>query len=125
MIDHRVGVDPAETPRLTAERLISDLRLLSGPARGVRVLSRAEERARYARSPLTDADLATSLRDVRAALHTSASRRTRLIATLLPPSVLARWRAGIGTRYAGAVTAVERLRGALLRTVSVRPRRTG
>jgi transglutaminase-like putative cysteine protease len=95
MIDHRLAIDPAETPRLTAERLISDLYLGSRPAEGVQVLSRAEERARYARSPLTDVDLATPLRDVRAALRRGVSRRTRLIATLLPRSVLAQWRARI------------------------------
>jgi transglutaminase-like putative cysteine protease len=110
MIDYRMEIDPAETPRLTAERLISELYLRSGPATGVQVLSRAEERAWYARSPLTDVDLAVPLRDVRSALHNSVSRRTRLIATLLPRSVLARWRAAVSARYAGTMTAVGRRR---------------
>jgi len=100
MIDHRVAIDPAETPRLTAGRLISDLDLSSGHAARVQVLSRAEERARYARSPLTDVDLGASLRDVRSALHHGVPRRTRLAATLLPRSVLVRWRAGISARSA-------------------------
>jgi transglutaminase-like putative cysteine protease len=120
MVDHRMGIDPAESPRLTADRLISDLLLDSGPARGVRVLSRAEERARYARSPLTDVDLATPLRDVRWALRDGVSRRTRLVATLLPPSVLARWRAHLGARYAATVTAVGSRLGALGKAVSPR-----
>jgi len=80
--------------------LISDLDLSSGHAARVQVLSRAEERARYARSPLTDVDLGASLRDVRSALHHGVPRRTRLAATLLPRSVLVRWRAGISARSA-------------------------
>jgi transglutaminase-like putative cysteine protease len=120
MIDYRVEIDPAETPRLTADRLITDLYMSSDAATGVKTLSRAEERARYARSPLVDVDLATPLRDVRSALRYAVSRRTRLIATLLPPSVLARWRVGIGTRYAATITAVGKRRDSLARTISPR-----
>jgi transglutaminase-like putative cysteine protease len=120
MIDYRVEIDPAETPRLTADRLTTDLYLSSGAAEGVHVLGRAEERARYARNPLTDVDLATPLRDIRTALREGVSRRTRLMAALLPPSVLARWRAGIGTRYAAAVTTAGRRREAMSRIISPR-----
>jgi hypothetical protein len=120
MIDYRVEIDPAETPRLTADRLVSDLYLGSGPGEGVQALSRAEERARYARSPLTDVDLATALRDVRAALRHGVSWRTRLIATLLPPSVLARWRASINARYAATSAAVGRRRDTLAKDLSPR-----
>ena len=120
MIDYRVEIDPAETPRLTADRLIADLYMSSSAATGVKTLSRAEERARYARSPLTDVDLATPLRDVRSALRYGVSRRTRLVAVLLPPSVLARWRAGFSARYAATITAVGKRRDALTRTVSPR-----
>lgn len=120
MIDYRVEIDPAETPRLTADRLITDLHLNSGAADGVQVLSRAEERARYARSPLTDVDLATPLRDVRTALREGVSRRTRLMAALLPPSVLARWRAGVTARYATAITVIGQRRDALSRAISPR-----
>jgi len=120
MIDYRVEIDPAETPRLTADRLIADLYMSSSAATGVKTLSRAEERARYARSPLTDVDLATPLRDVRSALRYGVSRRTRLVAVLLPPSVLARWRAGVSARYAATITAVGKRRDALTRTVSPR-----
>jgi transglutaminase-like putative cysteine protease len=120
MVDHRVEIDPAETPRLTAERLISDLYLGSDAKDGVQVLSRAEERARYARSPLTDVDLAAPLRDVRSALRYGVSRRTRLIATLLPPSVLARWRATVSARYAATITAVGRRRDAVSKAINPR-----
>jgi transglutaminase-like putative cysteine protease len=120
MIDYRVEIDPAETPRLTSDRLIADLYMSSDAATGVKTLSRAEERARYARSPLTDVDLATPLRDVRSALRYGVSRRTRLVAALLPPSVLARWRAGISARYAATITAVGKRRDVLARTISPR-----
>jgi transglutaminase-like putative cysteine protease len=120
MIDYRVEIDPAETPRLTADRLVSVLYLGSGPGEGVRALSRAEERARYARSPLTDVDLATMLRDVRAALRHGVSWRTRLIAALLPPSLLARWRAGINARYAATSAVVGRRRDTLAKALSLR-----
>ena len=50
MIDYRVPVDPTETPRATAERLVRDADLATTPADGGRaLLGRAEERARYAR----------------------------------------------------------------------------
>jgi transglutaminase-like putative cysteine protease len=120
MIDYRVEIDPAETPRLTTERLKSDLYLGDAAARGLTVLGQAEERARYARSPLTDVDLATPLKDVRAAMKYGVSRRTRIIAALLPPSVLGRWRAGISARYSTTVTAMGRRRDALARMLSPR-----
>jgi hypothetical protein len=120
MVDYRVEIDPAETPRLTGERLITEARLPEAAAGGVQVLTRAEERARYARSPLTDVDLGTPLRDVRTALREGVSLRTRLAATLMPPSVLARWRTGSSARYAAMVTGVGRRRDAVFRVISPR-----
>jgi hypothetical protein len=120
MVDYRVEIDPAETPRLTSERLIVEARLSDAASTGVQVLSRAEERARYARSPLTDADLATPLRDVRASLREGVSWRTRMVATLLPPSVLARWRAGLSLGYARFVNTFGRRRDVVVRTISPR-----
>jgi hypothetical protein len=120
MIDYRVEIDPAETPRLTADRLISEMYLRSGAAEGVQVLGRAEERARYARIPLLDVDLGRPLREVRSALRDGVSRRTRLIAALLPPSVLARWRANLSARYATTITAIGRRRDAVTRAISPR-----
>ncbi|GIJ68646.1 transglutaminaseTgpA domain-containing protein [Virgisporangium ochraceum] len=120
MVDYHVDIDPAETPRLTGERLISEAHLPEVAAGGVQVLSRAEERARYARSPLTDVDLGTPLRDVRIALREGVSLRTRLLATLMPPSVLARWRTRTSTRYAAFVTGVGRRRDTVVRTISPR-----
>jgi transglutaminase-like putative cysteine protease len=120
MVDFRVAVDPAETPRVMAGRLIREQSLKVAAEAGARSLGRAEERARYARDPLTDVDLATSLRDVRTALRERVSTRTRLIATFLPPSVLNRWRAATTSWYTTTVTRVGARRDALVRVTSPR-----
>ncbi|WP_433310934.1 transglutaminase TgpA family protein [Micromonospora sp. CA-269861] len=95
LVDFRVPVDPTETPRATADRLVRDA-LDDGDAIGsARLLGRAEERARYARDPLTGEPLLPALRAVRGALAARADRRTRLLAAVLPPSVLLRWRTAL------------------------------
>ncbi|SCG37883.1 transglutaminase TgpA family protein [Micromonospora halophytica] len=99
LVDYRVRVDRTETPRATAERLVRDA--LSDDATStaaVRLLGRAEERARYARDPLTGEPLHPALRSVRGALAARSDRRTRLLAALLPPSVLLRWRLAVAER---------------------------
>ena len=53
MIDFRVPVDPTETPRHTAERLVATRSCQDDAGRrGAGCSARAEERARYARQPL-------------------------------------------------------------------------
>ncbi|RSM56840.1 transglutaminase [Actinoplanes sp. ATCC 53533] len=96
MIDYRVPVDPTETPRHTAQRLIREANLQEAPAESAHLLGRAEERARYARQPLQGGELTIALGRVRKGLAQTATKRTRLTAVLLPPSVLMRWRMGIG-----------------------------
>ncbi|MBU2665666.1 DUF3488 and transglutaminase-like domain-containing protein [Actinoplanes bogorensis] len=105
MIDFRIPLDPTETPRVTAQRLIKDAVLLDEPATAATLLGSAEERARYARQPLQGGELTTALTRVRKGLSRSATRRTRIAAVMLPPSVLMRWRLGIAegsARLAGA-----------------------
>ena len=116
LVDFRIRVDPTETPRATAERLVAE-GLTSGDAEeAVRLLGRAEERARYAREPLRQhAPLADALRVVRRALRGQADRRTRIVAATLPPSVLARWRSTVADVSAGLVGRIGRLRERLLR----------
>jgi transglutaminase-like putative cysteine protease len=92
MIDFRIPVDPTETPRSTTERLVDTSTLTDRAADGARLLGRAEERARYAREPMHSTGLPEGLGAVRQALAAAATRRQRLIAALLPPSVLLRWR---------------------------------
>lgn len=116
LVDYRVRVDPTETPRATAERLAREaVGEDAGSATAVRLLGRAEERARYARDPLTGEPLHPALRTVRGTLAARADRRTRLLAAVLPPSVLLRWRTSLGDSSARLVTASGRLRRLLLR----------
>ncbi|MGS2619152.1 transglutaminase TgpA family protein [Micromonospora sp. LZ34] len=116
LVDFRVRVDRTETPRATADRLVRDaLSADAGAVTAVRLLGRAEERARYARDPLTGEDLLPALRSVRGALAGQAGRRTRLLAALLPPSVLLRWRLAAADTSSRLVTAAGRVRYRLLR----------
>ncbi|MCU7723566.1 DUF3488 and transglutaminase-like domain-containing protein [Actinoplanes sp. KI2] len=115
MIDYRVPVDPTETPRVTAQRLVNDAVLLEEPATAAKLLGTAEERARYARKPLQGAELNVALHRVRKGLARSANRRTRIVATLLPPSVLLRWRLAIAEASTRAAAASSRLRDSLAR----------
>lgn len=115
MVDFRVPIDLAETPRATADRLAT-AGLVDGPAaEGARLLGQAEERARYARNPLQAGRLGDGLRAVRRALAARAGRRTRLAAAILPPSVLLRWRQAIVDRSVRTVATSGRLRDVMLR----------
>ncbi|MFG2055812.1 DUF3488 and DUF4129 domain-containing transglutaminase family protein [Micromonospora sp. NPDC048930] len=116
MVDYQVRVDRTETPRATAERLVREsLAEDTGAMTGVRLLGRAEERARYARDPLTGEALHPALRSIRAALAARADRRTRIMAALLPPSVLLRWRTAVADRSTRLVTTGGQVRNRLLR----------
>jgi transglutaminase-like putative cysteine protease len=110
MVDYRVPIDPTETPRATADRLVTS-GLVGGPATdSARLLGQAEERARYARQPLQGGRLSDSLRTVRRAIASQAGRRTRLTAAILPPSVLLRWRLAIVEGSIRTVSAAGRVR---------------
>jgi transglutaminase-like putative cysteine protease len=115
MLDYRVPIDPTETPRHTAERLIREADLQSDPASGATLLGHAEERARYARQPLRGDGLTTALTQVRKGLAATATRRTRIEALLLPPSVLMRWRLSAGEFSTRWMTTTSRLRDSMAR----------
>jgi transglutaminase-like putative cysteine protease len=119
MVDFRIEVDPTETPRATAGRLVRAERLEDAgrdakagggmtAADAARLLGQAEERARYARDPLSTEQLVRSLRTVRRAFAANAGRRTRMMAVLLPPSVLERWRLAMMETSSRAVTTLAR-----------------
>lgn len=95
LLDFRFRVSPSETPRATIQRLVEERLTDSAAADAARLLGHAEERARYARGPLAVGQLREALRIVRRALQASADRRTRMLATVFPPSVLLRWRSRI------------------------------
>lgn len=86
--DLAIALHPAESPRATATRLITELPLAGPPAAGLRLLALAEERARYARESTVDGDLPTAVRAVRRGLAASRGRGRRWLACFLPPSVL-------------------------------------
>ncbi|MGR6321131.1 DUF3488 and transglutaminase-like domain-containing protein [Micromonospora soli] len=116
LVDYQVRVDRTETPRATAERLVREtLTEDAGAVTGVRLLGRAEERARYARDPLTGEALHPALRSVRGALAGRAGRGARIRAALLPPSVLLRWRTAVSDRSARLVTTTGQVRDRLVR----------
>ncbi|MEV4412164.1 DUF3488 and transglutaminase-like domain-containing protein [Catellatospora sp. NPDC049609] len=124
MVDYRLVVDPAETPRATVERLIGTSLPGSDAAEQARLLGMAEERARYAPVPLAAERLTAAVRSVRRAIAAEAGRRVRLGAVLMPPSVLLRWRnAGYAalTAMSARTAAVS---GAVMRVLRpLRPRR--
>jgi hypothetical protein len=120
MIDYRIVVDESETPRTTAERLANSAYLTTPAATGARLLGTAEERARYARIPLATDELATSLVSVRTAIAGRVSRRTRLRALLLPPSVVDRWRLATVVGTTNAVNAIAARWDGFVETFSVR-----
>ncbi|SIN09997.1 transglutaminaseTgpA domain-containing protein [Micromonospora cremea] len=116
LVDFKVRVDRTETPRATADRLVRETFSDDTAAVGAaRLLGRAEERARYARDPLTGEPLVPALRAVRRALAARAGRRTRLLAAVLPPSVLLRWRTALADTSGQMVALTGRARYRLLR----------
>jgi hypothetical protein len=122
MVDHRLELDAAATPRVVAERLAVQTWLSSKEIESARLLGHAEERARYAREPLRGDELGPALREVRRAIPKRLSRRTRLVAILMPPSVLQHWRAA-ATRGAMKVSMGAAKTGNAVRH-SVNPRRS-
>jgi transglutaminase-like putative cysteine protease len=120
MVDYRMPVDPAATPRTTAESLVTASVLGTRAADSARLLGQAEERARYARTPLNTSELGDSLRLVRESIIRRVSFRTRMRATLLPASVLGRWQLAVSEWSARASDASGRARDTLVRIFSPR-----
>lgn len=120
LVDFGMAVDHAETPRVTAERVVVDQDLRGETADAARLLGRAEERARYAREPLVTDQLTRSVRAVRTSIAGRVSARTRLRATVLPRSVLYRWAAWTATTTGNAAASISRWRDRTARAVSPR-----
>jgi transglutaminase-like putative cysteine protease len=110
MIDYRIPLIAAETPRRTAERLIRHAQLTGTAAHAVRVLAEAESYARYARAPVHRADLRLPLTVTRSAIAAQASLRTRVAAVLVPPSVVRRWRLAVRGMRINRIAVAPRLR---------------
>ena len=86
LIDLQLPVSDADTPRVRAAGLV---RANGVDASALRQLTDAVERANYAESGATQADLAEPLRAVIRSLRRSVDRRTRLRAAMLPRSLYA------------------------------------
>lgn len=125
MVDFRIPLDPAETPRVTAARLAKRCYLETDSKAGATRLGHAEERARYARTPVPPDGLLEALRLVRRAVSASAARSTRLRAALLPPSTLQRWRAAAVDAATGATEVTNRWAELLARLSPRRLLRSG
>jgi hypothetical protein len=109
MVDFDVPVDEAETPRATGTRL-SRLSGLDRVGDELTLLATAEERARYARTPLRPDGLGLAVLAIRRAMVERSTRRQRLVASLLPRSVTLRWRQAAAARVARAAGVTVRLR---------------
>lgn len=120
MVDYHVPTDDAETPRATVTRLVTKERLRDQAEQGVRLLSTVEEHARYARHPITGGQLRSAVDDVRTAFAARASRKTRILAVVLPPSVLRRWRSTTSQRSSTATLWLGQGWDKLMRAISVR-----
>ncbi|GAA4599921.1 transglutaminase-like putative cysteine protease [Actinoplanes octamycinicus] len=115
MVDFQIAVDPTETPRVTAQRLVKEGVLGAEPAAAAELLGTAEERARYARQPMQGAELTSALRQVRAGLSHSATARVRLRAALLPPSIILGWRLAMSEAGTRTMEVASRARDAMVR----------
>jgi hypothetical protein len=120
MVDFSIDPDPADSPRTTIERLIVRAELYQEAAKSGRRLGQAEERARYARTTVTDVDLDTELAAVRAGIVEQATRSARLWATLAPRSVLLRWRAAAVQATTRVIGRTNQAVDAMVRLLSVR-----
>ncbi len=125
LVDFGFGVDPSETPRTAAERIASTPYLPDDVVSDVRTLGQAEERARYAARPGSPPSFAVAMRRIRRAFAERAPWRTRLRATLLPPSVTSRWRTAIVASAASTSAAMQAVRDVVARAVNVRGRLAG
>ena len=92
LVDLRYEVVAAETPRATAARLTGTAGLSGDAVSGVHRLALAEERARYAPVPADATGLRDASRQVRAGLAGRVPVARRVVAVLLPRSVLRGWR---------------------------------
>ncbi len=108
----------SDSPRAAGGSLVRRAGLTGAAAEAVLRLVRAEERARYSRSPADAGELRGAVAEVRAALSQTATRGRRWQARLVPRSGLrlAGAAASVGADALDAVDlAAARLRGRLLR----------
>jgi hypothetical protein len=120
LVDYGFPPDEAKTPRETVRALAEDLRIGGSTAEALRLLALAEERARYARTPLDAGNLGGALRAIRTAVKARATRWTRIRAAVLPPSVIQRWSYRTSTASTALIAGLGRNWDAAMRVISPR-----
>ncbi|MCT9930665.1 DUF3488 and transglutaminase-like domain-containing protein [Planotetraspora sp. A-T 1434] len=93
LTDFGMPRNPSESPRAVARRLTEQYELDAEAAASIRTIASAEERLRYAPTPLDAGPVAADVRRVRRALAATVSKRRRVGAALAPRSTLLRLRA--------------------------------
>jgi hypothetical protein len=95
LADHRIPRRASESPRALARRLGVSLGFGAAEREALERIARAEERARYAPTPLASAQLRGDVTTVRRAMARACRLPARLAAIVLPASVLAPARTGL------------------------------
>ncbi|WP_414169504.1 transglutaminaseTgpA domain-containing protein [Streptoverticillium reticulum] len=108
--DYGIPPDEAQTPRNAAARIVRIAELDGPAAEAAGRLATAVEQALYAPDPRPAGDPAADAERVRAGLHATALRSTRLRAALAPRSA-ARLRWGLAARLGAVGSAWRRVRG--------------
>ncbi|HUL25460.1 MAG TPA: DUF3488 and transglutaminase-like domain-containing protein [Streptosporangiaceae bacterium] len=89
LTDYRITCRASESPRALARRLGVSLGLAAGEREALERIALAEERARYARTPVASSQLRGDVTTVRRAMAKASSLATRCVAIVLPASALA------------------------------------
>lgn len=95
LADYGIGWRVSESPRAVSRRLAATLQLDAGSQQALDRVSRAEERARYAKVAMTPESLRADVTVIRRAVAARAGRLARWRAWLLPPSALVPVRSGL------------------------------
>ena len=126
LFDLKIDYQPSDTPRGVARRLThSRPPLIEQTAPQVELLARSLERAEYSRQPLPGEGLDEAVRAVATELRGTATRFTRVTATLFPRSVLRDWQDRANEAARNAYGAWERAREAATRLLPRRLRAGG
>jgi hypothetical protein len=95
LADHRIACRASESPRALARRVGASLGFAASEREALERIALAEERARYARTPVASAQLRGDVTTVRRAVARACRLPARFAARLLPASTLAPARVGL------------------------------
>jgi len=95
LADHRIAYRASESPRALTRRLGTALGFAAAEREALERIALAEERARYARTPVASAQLRSDVTTVRRAVAKACGLPARWAAMVLPASALAPARAAL------------------------------